>query len=321
MGRVIQNWLPEGKQGAVCFSIDDIHPGKSSDAYEAGGDCEEGALRHLLWLQEQHPQLKTTLFITADWMQIHPYPTRKFLAAIPHLRNHFYLAATHKKSAMRLSRHPRFVEFLKSLSRTELAMHGLHHCHRGLPISVEFQNESQSEISKSIAEMVEIFREAGINPSSGFCPPGWGTPRNLLHVLPKYGLKYIAASRDLDSPVNPFATTNGSGLKGVSLLHPEFVEGGLLHLNSNFSATSSMERAESIIDAGGLLSIKAHIVKKVAGRSFLDGLDENYQNYLHRVFSRLEKKYAESLLWLSMEEVSQMVHNKLACSSNNENSH
>ena len=37
-------WLPPGKTCAVCFSIDDIHPGKATDAYEAGGDCEKGRL-------------------------------------------------------------------------------------------------------------------------------------------------------------------------------------------------------------------------------------------------------------------------------------
>jgi len=40
-------WLVSGKQAAICFTIDDVHPGKSSDTYEAGGDLGQGALGHV----------------------------------------------------------------------------------------------------------------------------------------------------------------------------------------------------------------------------------------------------------------------------------
>lgn len=43
-----QDWLPDGKTAAVVWSIDDIHPATSDDAYEAGGDLERGALGHVL---------------------------------------------------------------------------------------------------------------------------------------------------------------------------------------------------------------------------------------------------------------------------------
>ena len=51
----MMNWLPSNKCGAVCFSVDDIHPAKSSDYYEAGGDLDKGALGHVRWLLERHP--------------------------------------------------------------------------------------------------------------------------------------------------------------------------------------------------------------------------------------------------------------------------
>jgi len=60
-------WLPEGKIGAVCFSIDDVHPGTSADAYEAGGDLTHGALGTMMRLQQRHRELKLTLCVTPDW--------------------------------------------------------------------------------------------------------------------------------------------------------------------------------------------------------------------------------------------------------------
>jgi hypothetical protein len=55
------HWDFPGKSAAVVMSVDDIFPGTSQSAYEAGGDLESGALGHLLWLLERHPQLRLTL--------------------------------------------------------------------------------------------------------------------------------------------------------------------------------------------------------------------------------------------------------------------
>jgi hypothetical protein len=46
----------------LCFSIDNVHSGRLSDFYEAGGDLDKGALGHVQW----HPQLRATLFASAD---------------------------------------------------------------------------------------------------------------------------------------------------------------------------------------------------------------------------------------------------------------
>ena len=77
------DWLPKGKKAAICFTIDDIHPAKSADYYEAGGDLSKGNLGLVEWLLDRHPKLKTTLFVTADWREISGVPTRKLLASIP----------------------------------------------------------------------------------------------------------------------------------------------------------------------------------------------------------------------------------------------
>jgi hypothetical protein len=62
----------------------------------------------------------------------------------------------------------------------------------------------------------------------------------------------------------------------------------LLHISTNFQATSSPERAFEILDTGGILSIKAHITKNVPGHIHLDGVDDLYMNYLDRLFGEIE---------------------------------
>ncbi len=84
-------WLPSGKTAALCFSIDDIHPERSTGAYEAGGDLGKSALGRLEWLLKRHPKLRVTLFATADWREISPRPTRKLLASLPWVRDRVYL--------------------------------------------------------------------------------------------------------------------------------------------------------------------------------------------------------------------------------------
>lgn len=304
------DWLPSNKLGAVCFSIDDIHPARSTDVYEAGGDLEKGALGHVRWLLERHPRLRVTLFTTADWREISPVPTRRLLASLPLIRDKFYLTKIWPKGKMRLDRHPEFVDYLRELPRTEIALHGLHHCHKGMKIPVEFQGESRSEIRKTLQEALSIFETAGLEFVPGICPPGWNASPAMLDALSDLGLSFVASARDLATPVSRDAVTNMSGMKGVSLILPQFIhKGRLLHITSNFQFTSPFERAMEIIENGGLLAIKAHIIKVALGHISLDGLDEMYRNYLDQLFTVLETRYGDSLLWTSMGELTKSLRN------------
>lgn len=157
MKKHLSGWLPEGKQAAVCFSIDDIHSATSSDAYEAGADLQGGALRHVLWLLERHTLLRVTLFTTADWREISPAVTRRFLAHLPFVSDRIFLAEVLPKGTMRLDRHREFTEFLKRIPRAEIGLHGLHHVHRGARLPVEFQEQNAAECEKIIREALEIF--------------------------------------------------------------------------------------------------------------------------------------------------------------------
>ena len=85
-------WLPPGKRSGVVFTIDDIHPGTSRDPYEAGGDLDRGALGHLVTIVESHSEVLVTLFVTPDWREISPIPTRDVIGRIPWIRQRVMLA-------------------------------------------------------------------------------------------------------------------------------------------------------------------------------------------------------------------------------------
>jgi uncharacterized protein DUF2334 len=305
---VVSSWLPAPAQAGVCFSIDDIHPAKSSDYYEAGGDLSNGVVGRIEWLLNRHPRLRATLFVTADWREISPVPTRKVLASLPYLRDRLYLAKRWPKGTMQLDRHPEFVAYLKQLPRTEIGFHGLHHCSKGMRIPVEFQDQQTSEINTMLAEMVEIFTRAGLPFVPGMCPPGWNAPEPLLQALAGAGMTFVASARDIFTPISPTAVTNMSGLKGLSLIYPErLLDGRLIHVPANFNPTCTLERATSIIECGGVLSIKAHAVKQAMGIAAYDGLDEIYTIYLDVLLYTLEDRYGDGLWWTSMGEIAQQV--------------
>jgi hypothetical protein len=306
------NWLPSGRRAAICFTIDDIHPGKSSDAYEAGGDLDRGALGHVRWLLERHPQLRVTLFTTADWREISPVPTQKVLARLPYLRDKIYLTKVLPLGTMRLSKHPEFIQYLKALPRTEIALHGLYHIHTGLRVPVEFQNDQSVEQCKSmLEETMAIFNEAGLNYARGMNPPGWDVPANLAKAMVECGLIFVSSARDIRTPISADAVTSMSGLKNVSLIYPQFIQDGkLLHFTSNFQATTPIERALEIIECGGLLAIKGHIVKSALGHVALDGIDALYCNYLDLLFNQLKLRYGDSLWWTTMGEIAERMTNR-----------
>jgi hypothetical protein len=299
----IPNWLPDGKRAAVCFSIDDVHPAKSSDAYEAGGDLGKGALRHVQWLLDRHPQLEVTLFVAADWREIAPVSTRKLLALIPGVAERAYLTPVLPQGTMRLDRHPDFVRFLKGMPRTDIGFHGLYHVHRGQKIVIEFQDEPVVQMKWKLERAKEIFKDAGIDSVAGMCPPGWDAPLNLQTAMADVGMTFLCSARDVRTPVSGEAMTNMSGMKGVSLIYPQKITGGLIQMTSNFAPNNPIDRAFEIIESGGLLAFKGHIVKKWKHYFAIDGVDEHYVNYWDVIMTTLENKYGDALWWTSFDEI------------------
>ena len=311
MRTMIENWLPPGKDCCVCFSIDDTHPATSIDGYEAGGDLGKGHLGNLEWLLRRHKDLKVTLFLTANWRETSAFPTRKIVAKIPYIKDRLYLAKRWPKDKMKMDRHPEFVRYIKSLPRTELAYHGLNHCHKGPNIPVEFQNQSSDEIIRIIQEITKTFDKAGLVYVKGLCPPGWNAPQSLIDALTELNFDFIASARDLNTPISSNARTNMSGLKGKSLIYPEMLNSKLVHFSTNFQATSHLERAYEILDMNGLLKVKAHIRKLTYGRMNIDGLDMAYTNYLDMLFSTIERVYGNKVWWASMGEISKRIKSEV----------
>jgi hypothetical protein len=295
-------WYCPGKTAAVVMSVDDVFPGTSRSAYESGGDLEKGALGRLLWLLQRHPQLHLTLFVTPDWRRISPV-ARRIVRYVPWLRDRIYLARVLPKGTMDLRSHPDFVAFLNAMPRTEIAIHGLHHINRGREVSVEFQNRDRVACAAMLAEAMRIFEESGLRYVRGLQPPGWHCEPALQDACRDVGIGWVASARDILTPVSKHAKTAMSGLSGVSMLFPERIAPNLLHISTNFQATSVPERAFDILDAGGVLSIKAHITKNVPGHSHLDGVDDLYVNYLDRLFDDIEQRYGDAIDWTTLDQL------------------
>lgn len=303
----IESWLPPGKRAAVVWSIDDVHPGRSVDHYDGGGDLGAGALGLVARLLERHPYLHVTLFTTADWREISPSP-HPVLAKIPRLRDQIYLSRILPAGTRQIDRHPEFVAYLKAMPRTEVGLHGLHHIHKGPRLHVEFQDESVAEHARKLTRMLEIFDASGLRYVRGMCPPGWNAPPRLLTAMDQLGLAFVASARDIKTEISPAAVTAMSGLAGASLIYPSRIANTkLVHMTSNFQATSPWERARDVVEAGGLLAVKAHIIKDAMGYIALDGIDPVYCNFLDMVFARLHAEYGDSLWWTTMGEIANRV--------------
>ena len=298
-----RDFLPPHKRAAVCFTIDDVHPGKSSEHYDGGGDLGKGALGHVQALLERHPYLHVTLFTTADWREISPTPSR-LLSRIPVVRDRMYLSKVLPEGTRRIDRHPEFLAYLRSLPRTEIGLHGLHHIHPGPLLHVEFQDEQVHVHRDKLRRMLEIFDASKLPYVRGMCPPGWNAPESLIRAMDELGFEFVASARDIKTDIAPDATTNMSGLKGASLIYPSRIATtNLVHFATNFQATSKWERAKSIVDAGGLVAVKAHIVKDALGYITLDGVDAVYANFLDLLFDRLHREYGDSLWWTTMGQM------------------
>jgi len=265
-------WGDRRPRLSVVLSVDDVHP----------APVAESALAHLRWLQERHPQLKATLFTTPDWRSSGPY-TAEMLP----------------EGTYRLDRHPSFCDLLRTWPGIELALHGLHHVGPPSAPIAEFAGATREQCRSILQRAMSIFDDAGLPFVRGLCPPAWHATEELVDAMGDLEMRFIASARDLTTPVSRDAKTNGSGMHGVSLIEPQRV-GALLHFTTNFQATSTIERACAILDAGGVLAIKAHLLSESGTYKALDGLSGPYRDELDRLFSTLEDSYGDAIVWTSM---------------------
>lgn len=301
------SWLPDGFDAAVCFSVDDLHPGRSDTHYEAGGELDAGVLGRLAWLAERHPRLRITLLVTPDWRELSPVPTRKRLAALPVAASRLPLAPRLPRGAMRLDRHRAFADYLAK-SKYELAVHGLYHFARGHRPPAEFAQLGFLRARRRLRRARRLFERAGLKVEPGFAPPAWQLPPALQRALAAEGFRWTMSARDLHTPIGAAAQTAGSGLQGADLIRPQRIaDGRLVHVPTNIQAPPDEERAHRIVQHGGLVSIKAHAVGKALGYVSLDGLDDRHVARLDRFIAQLEDRYGDRLWWASVGEVARRV--------------
>ncbi len=155
-----------------------------------------------------------------------------------------------------------------------------------------------------IVEARRIMAAADLPIVDGLTPPRVDGAAGAAPAMAELDMLFISSARDLDTPIAPGAMARGSGLRDVSLIMPQFLPSGrLVHITTNFQATSSIERAMAILDCGGLLGIKAHLLKRLGSAVALDGLDASYVEYLDRLCARIEDRYGDRVWWTTMNEI------------------
>jgi hypothetical protein len=297
------DWRRACATAAVCLTVDDVHP-TNADGPSRVGDVAREALGHLEWLLARHPLLRATLFCTADWRSLGVHSTRPTLQRIPWLRDWTYATPVLPRGTLRLDRHPQFGSYLRSLPRVDFGLHGLHHVSRGPHQIAEFHNCSRARCRRILREAMQIMADAELTVAAGVTPPAWVAPPALLDAMADLDMLFVASARDLHTPVADAARTGGSGLAGMSLIFPERLpHGRLVHVTTNFQATSSIERALAILDHRGLLTVKAHLLKRFGAYEALDGLDRPYAEFLDRLFATIEDRYGGAMWWTTMGEV------------------
>jgi hypothetical protein len=300
-------WLPAGFTGVVCLSVDDVHP-TAGDAGRGPGDVAREALGHLERLLECHPKLHATLFTTPDWRSRGVIPVRGLRHRLPLIRHLVYGVQPLPRGTLRLDRHPAFVSYLRALPRTDIGLHGLHHVRRGPRHLEEFAGRTRGECRRMLHRGQRIMADAGITPVGGITPPGWSASPALLQAMADLDMRFIASARDLDTPISSGSQAHGSGLRGVSLIHPQLLaHGRLVHITTNFQATSTPARAMEILQHGGVLSIKAHLLTRLGSYQALDGLNAGYVDRLHRLFTAIEDRFGDAIWWPTMTALAAQV--------------
>jgi hypothetical protein len=209
---------------------------------------------------------------------------------------------------MRVDRHPSFVDYLNSMTRVHVAIHGLHHVHRGRGVPMEIQGQDVPACRALLAEARSIFESARLAYVPGFQPPAWNVTPALVEACVAEGIRWIAGARDVRTAVDPTARTDMSGPIGLPLCQPSVTDTrDIVHFTTNFQATNAVDRAIKIVKVGGLVAVKAHVVKNAFGHVSLDGLDEDYRNHLDTLFFELEHRFGDAIWWTSLDEIASRV--------------
>ncbi|GEM_PF-4683479 len=208
------------------------------------------------------PKLKVTHFVPARYslrgFSLFRHGLRKILPLM--VKKTLFGKLEPKSEGNKIDLHQEFRELFKkeiSKKRFSAELHGLTHFSPENLSAEEFLYRSRGEARGKIEESIEIFRNAGFPEPKVLAPPGWGVTLELLSVLRE---KKLAIAGSMTShALSAKAKSDSAGLKNVSPLFPEKVN-GVLNVPRNWDLREgTIERAEKIISLGGLIGVHAHI--------------------------------------------------------------
>ena len=279
------------------LSFDDIHPESSTIGTDCGGDMEKGVFKYLIKIIKKYPEVKITLFVTANWIDRANIKNIKF-----YIKRFFGMKCTRawENEPFRLDKFRDWCSWLNSFENFEIAFHGLYHHRDKEPHCAEFLDLDYYECLYKLKRSEEIFKNAGLKYVRGFRPPGWGVSNGLFKALKDLNYEFIACSADVKTKISKNAISNDAGIKGVSLIYPSYYR-GLINIPQNWDIMhSSIKRAIEIVKLNGVIGAKGHIANIYDGEIIGNGLTEESFNNIMTLLEELEKYDVE---YLTMREI------------------
>jgi peptidoglycan/xylan/chitin deacetylase (PgdA/CDA1 family) len=176
------------------LDFDDLHP-------ESGFGLE-GDLQHLFKLKEMFPKLKTTFYLTPDWIFKPQNILRKGLSITG-----IQKPAKWNDEPFRLDKNLKWCKWITDCVDKkifEICIHGYYHFGKKHPFQCEFQFLDEIETEERIKMSLDIFDKSGIPYVRGFRAPGWGWNPSLINILKKYNFKFVAHNKKVNGLPNLF---------------------------------------------------------------------------------------------------------------------
>ena len=261
-------------QPLVVFSIDDVIP--------AGPDLAAGGwtapLRAIEELTANHESLRPTLFATPRWAS---------------------RVGEFGGVDLTLHRHPDFCAALVSQRSCEIGLHGLTHTRHGGAID-EFA--ATTGLDEKLNDAVADFEASGLRRAQSFMAPAWAISQHGLMALRRAQIPVFGSSRELrpfDGDLDRTCEQSGLALPTFALAR---LRNELVHIPTNFQFGSSVDAALRVLDANGVLSVKAHFLAKLGSHVAMDAIDGPYLDDLHLLFSKIESEFGNGVHWVTFSE-------------------
>jgi len=269
------------------LNFDDVHPEKSSNIADCGGDLEDGVFGYILELIGQFPKIKVTFFVTPNWIDKpeDPFPIKHIKKS---LRVNY--KNTWKDEPFRLDRHKEWCKWLNRHSKNiEVAVHGYvhHNPNHGIWHSQEFKGASYEESLQKIKNAEALFKKADLKFVKGFRPPGWGFSDGTLKALKEMKYTFIAVSP--------------SRSRGCKVSHLS----GLKNIPQNWSIREDVSKGLEMAAKCGGVYAKGHICDKYGKDYIGNGLNKERYEKIASLLEKLENDY--EVKFVTMLEMSKLL--------------